>query len=398
MKYAVIVPDGMADRPLERLDGRTPLAAAPTPHLDRVARLGQLGLVCHTPRSLPPGSDVALLSVLGYDPTQCYTGRAPLEAASMGIDLGPDDVAFRCNLVTADGEVLADHSAGHISDVEAAALVELLNERLATDVLRFHPGVGYRHILVHHGLGPKDAVCTPPHDVLDQPIARHLPRGRGAEPLAELMQRSRDILAGTDINEVRIDLGQNPANMIWLWGGGTRPTLAPFRERYGRHGCVIAAVDLVKGIGLCVGFDAPLVEGATGYLQTDFAAKGQAAVAALDDHDLVFVHVEAPDEAGHQGNVQAKIDAIRAVDRHIIGPVHEALQNHPSYRLLVLPDHPTPIADRTHTRHPVPFAYCGTDVAPQRELAFTEANAARTGLVVRPGHRLMALFLGQPSG
>ncbi|MFP4056957.1 MAG: cofactor-independent phosphoglycerate mutase [Candidatus Brocadiia bacterium] len=394
MKYAVVVPDGMADHPLEALGGRTPLEAATTPNLDRVAREGHLGLVCHTPKGLPPGSDVAMLSLLGYDPTACYTGRAPLEAASMGLALGPGEVAFRCNLVTVDDEVLADHSAGHISTEEAAVLIDLLNQKLGSETIRFHPGVGYRHLLVYAGSEPIDVRCTPPHDILDQPFTKRLPRGRGSEILVDLIQRSRQVLAETDVNDVRVDLGENPANMIWLWGGGTRPQLPSFYERFGKTGAVVAAVDLVRGIAVCLGLDVLDVPGATGYVQTNFEGKGQAACQALDRYDLAFVHVEAPDEAGHQGNIRAKVDAIEAVDRHIVGPLLAALERHGDYRLLVLPDHPTPIEVRTHVREPVPFAYCGTGASPPSRRLFTEANAAETGLVVAPGHELMGRFLG----
>ena len=396
MRHGIIVPDGMADRPLERLGGRTPLDAAPTPHMDRVAAEGRLGLVCHTPKGLAPGSDVAILSVLGYDPAQCYTGRAPLEAASMGIHLQPAETAFRCNLVTVDGDRLADHSAGHISSAEAAVLIALLNDHLGSDSLRFYPGVGYRHLMVWRGDAPLEAHCTPPHDILDQPFGKHLPRGPGARVLIDLQERSRQILTHTDINDVRIDLGENPANMIWLWGGGTRPRFLPFRERFGKTGAVVAAVDLVRGIAVSLGLETLDVEGATGYIQTNYAGKGQAAIDALRDHDLVFVHIEAPDEAGHQGDIQAKVEAIKAIDRHIVGPLHDALAAHGAYRLLVLPDHPTPIECRTHVSEPVPFAYCGADIEEPSDRPFSEASAAATGLVVAPGHRLMAAFLGQP--
>jgi len=405
VKYAIIVPDGMADEPLERLGGRTPLEAAATPHMDRVAAEGRLGLTCHTPPSLPPGSDVALLSVLGYDATTCYTGRAPLEAASMGIELAPGEMAFRCNLVTVDEGRMADHSAGNISTPEGAALIALLDRalreappscqpRFDAGLVTFHPGVGYRHLMVYHGGEPIAPDCTPPHDIIGQPIAKHGPRGKGGDLLSNIMQWSEDVLAGTDINEVRLDLGENPANRIWLWGGGTKPQLEPFRQRFGKTASVIAAVDLVKGIAISLGLDAPHVEGATGYLNTDYAAKGQAAIAALAGHDLVVVHVEAPDEAGHTGDIQGKVDAIEAVDKHVVGPLHDALAATGHYRLLVLPDHPTPIALRTHVSRPVPFALCGTDIAERSHAPYTEAAAAATGLVVEPGHRLMSVFLG----
>jgi 2,3-bisphosphoglycerate-independent phosphoglycerate mutase len=394
VKYAIVVPDGMADHPIERLGGRTPLEAAAKPNLDRLAREGRLGLVSHTPKGLPPGSDVALLSVLGYDPTQGYTGRAPLEAASMGIDLQPGETAFRCNLITAAADTLADHSAGHISSQEAAVLVGLLNQKLGSEVIHFHPGVGYRHLMVYRGPKPIRAECTPPHDILDQSIAKHLPRGQGAEILTDLMKRSRDLLGPTDINDVRIDLGQNPANMIWLWGGGTRPQFRAFQDTYGRRAAVIAAVDLVRGIAVTLGMDVIQVEGATGYIQTNYAGKGRAAVEALRDHDLVFVHIEAPDEAGHQGNIQAKVDAIEAIDKHIVGPLADALAAMGDHRLLVLPDHPTPIDLRTHVAEPVPFAYAGSGVGEPSRRLYTEANAAETGLLIDPGYRLMGIFLG----
>lgn len=394
VKLGIVVPDGMADRPLERLGGRTPLDVAAKPNMDRVARQGCLGLVLHTPHGLPPGSDVAMLSVLGYDPVSCYTGRAPLEAASMGIELGPDDIAFRCNLVTVADELLADHSAGNISNQEAAVLVGILNDKLGSDTIRFYPGVGYRHLMVYRGQELVTADCAPPHDILDQPFRRHLPRGRGAGLLTDLMEKSRELLAGHEINEVRIDLGENPANMIWLWGGGKRPQLRAFRESYGKRGAVIAAVDLVRGIATSVGMDVLSVEGATGYVNTNYAGKGRAAIEAIDRYDLVFVHVEAPDEASHQGDIRAKVDAIEAVDKHIVGPLLAALEARGEHRLLVLPDHPTPIECRTHAREPVPFAYCGSGVAEPSGRSFTESAAAETGVVVEPGHRLMGLFCG----
>ena len=393
MKYAVVIPDGMADRPLERLGGRTPLEAAATPNMDKVALRGRLGTVCHTPASLSPGSDVAMLSVLGYDPAQCYTGRAPLEAASMGIELGPDDVAFRCNLVTVDGELLVDHSAGHISSREAAVLVALLNERLGDGTLRFYQGVGYRHLMVYRGQEKLAAECVPPHDMLDQPFRRHLPRGPGAKTLIRLIESSRELLASHEINEVRLDLGENPANMIWLWGGGTRPNLEPFAQRHGLRGAVIAAVDLVRGIAVTAGLDVITVEGATGYIKTNFAGKGQAAVEALGRYDLVFAHIEAPDEAGHQGAIQAKVDAIEAIDKHVVGPLLAAVEERGDARLLVLPDHPTPIEVRTHVPEAVPFAWCGPGAGEPSGRTYTEANARETGLVAEPGYTLLSTFL-----
>jgi len=338
---------------------------------------------------------VAMLSVLGYDPTTCYTGRAPLEAASMGIELQPGQVAIRCNLVTVDGDLMADHSAGHISTEEAHALVALLQKEFGSDTVRFHPGVGYRHLIVWDDAAVAKAVCTPPHDILDQSWTKHLPRGRAGKPLVDLIQRSAPLLAGTDINEVRIDLGENPANLIWLWGGGTRPDFEPFAERFGPQGVVVAAVDLVRGIGRSLGLDILDVEGATGYIQTNFAGKGRAAIDALHAYDFVFVHIEAPDEAGHEGNIQAKVDAIEAIDTHIVGPVLDALEARGDGRLLVLPDHPTPIDVRTHVREPVPFAWCGPGAGEPSGRVYSEQTAAETGLMVRPGHELMGMFLSE---
>ena len=247
--------------------------------------------------------------------------------------------------------------------------------------------------MVYRGRQELDVECTPPHDILDQSITDHLPRGRGAAALTDLMERSREILADTDINEVRIDLGENPANMIWLWGGGTRPDLPSFARRFGKSGAVVAAVDLVRGIAICLGLHVVNVEGATGYVRTNFAGKGQGAIDALERHDLVVVHIEAPDEAGHQGDIQAKVDAIEAIDQHIVGPILDCLETYGEHRMLVLPDHPTPIDVRTHVREPVPFAYCGSDIDEPSTRLYTEANAAETGLIVEPGHRLMGLFL-----
>jgi len=393
MKYCIIVPDGMADTPVEALAGRTPLEAAATPNMDRLAMDGRMGLVRLVPEGYPPGSDVANLSLVGYDPRAYYCGRAPLEAAAMGIRLGPGQIAFRANLVTvADGR-MRDYSAGAISTTEARVLVEALNGALETDAVRFYPGVSYRHLLIYSGPEPIDLVTTPPHDILDEPVAGHMPVGRGQEIVRRTMSASREVLAAHEINRVRVDLGENPATQVWLWGEGPAPNMPTFQERYGLTGAAITAVDLIRGIATIAGWDIINVPGATGFFDTDYAAKGLHAVTALQGHDLAYVHIEAPDEAGHHGDLQAKIKAIEAVDRDIVGPVRDALRQYGAYRLLVLPDHPTPLAIRTHTSDPVPFAMSGRHVPVGRGRPLTEANAEATHFVVDPGHTLMDLFL-----
>lgn len=393
MKYCIIVPDGMADYPQRKFTGRTPLEIARTPNMDRLAKEGELGLVQIIPKGFSPGSDVANLSLLGYDPAKYYTGRAPLEAVNLGITLGQGDWAFRCNLITADEDTLADFSAGHISQKEANILMALVNEKLGAKDIQFFPGVSYRNIMVHRGGYAFKLKTTPPHDIQGQSISKHLPRGEGAKLLCDLMEASRGLLDAHDINEVRRDLGQNPANMLWLWGEGQAPQLPKFKDRFGLTAAAISAVDLVKGIATCLGWENIAVPGATGYLDTDYAAKGRYAIEALKTHDLVFVHIEAPDEAAHEGEPEKKVRAIEHVDREIIGPMADALRASGEFRLMVLPDHFTPIQKRTHSPEPVPFVMAGTDVAAKSGLTFTEANAAKTGVLVSEGHRLMERFL-----
>ncbi len=393
MKYCVVIPDGMADYAIESLGGKTPLEAAETPNMDRVAVLGRQGTCRTVPEGMEPGSDVAIMSVLGIDPVVCYSGRAPLEAASMGIELGPRHVAFRCNLVTVVDETMIDFSAGHISSREGQALIEALNARLSGPDIGFYAGVSYRHLVVYRGGEEISAKCTPPHDIIGQRIGRYLPEGPGAEILRALMDRSRAILEAHDVNVVRVDHGEKPATMIWLWGGGGVPHIAPFRDTFGKSGAVISAVDLVRGIGKYLGFDRIDVEGATGYLDTNYAGKGAAAIRALEDHDLVVVHVEAPDEAGHNGSVEDKVRAIEEVDGKVVGPILEAMLGKTEFRMLVLPDHATPIVKRTHSREPVPFAMCGTGILPVHEVPFSERAASATGLKIEKGHELMAYFL-----
>jgi 2,3-bisphosphoglycerate-independent phosphoglycerate mutase len=391
-KYAIIVPDGAADEPLEQFDGQTPLEAAQTPNMDRISTQGRLGLVRTVPEGLEPGSDVAQMSLLGYDPLHYYSGRAPIEAAARGIRLGRDDWVFRCNLVTiADGK-MADHSAGHISTEEAGNLIKELQRHISDERVSLYAGVSYRHLLVFKGVD-FDVRTYPPHDHIGKPVEKILPRGKGADLLIQLMNQSQQLFAGHEINKVRQDLGENQVSSIWLWGQGKQACLENFRKRFGLRGAVITAVDLVRGLAKLVGFDLIDVPGATGFVDTNYEGKGLAAIKALDKYDLVFVHVEAPDEAGHEGNAQMKKTAIEQVDRYVVGPVLQALERYESWRILVLPDHPTPVGSRAHSGAPVPFAMAGTGVAGVLHLGFGETNAAKSGLRIEKGHELMEYFL-----
>lgn len=383
----------MADYRLEKLGGRTPLEAARTPNLDNISYNGILGLVNTVPKGFMPGSDIACLSVLGYNPEVYYTGRAPLEAASLGINLNEQDWAIRCNLITVNDDILEDFSAGHISDNEARLIISTLNERLGNNTIRFHPGKSYRNIMIYNGNIRIEADCIPPHDITGKPIKSNLPKGKGSEILIDLMKSSYDVLVNHDVNKVRIDLGENPANMIWLWGQGQRPTIPPFKELYGVSGAVITGVDLLKGIATYLGWDIIKVPGATAYFDTDYEAKAQNAIEAIETHDMVLIHIESPDEAGHEGNVHEKIRAIENVDSKIIGPVYNALKKRNRFRMLVLPDHYTPIERRTHSSESVPFTIYGTDSGEISRLSFTESNASKTGVKVKKGYKLMKYFI-----
>ncbi len=397
MKYAIIIADGMADYPQPELGNKTPLEVAHTPYADEVSRSGLLGIAQTVPRGFTPGSDVTIMCLLGYEPKKYYPGRAPLEAANLGIELGQEDWVFRCNLVTVRDGVLEDFSAGHVSTAEAEALLGYLNERLSKDSIRFFTGKSYRNIMLYKGpLNKMEARCRPPHDVVNQPIKKNLPKGKGSQMLIELMEKSYPLLREHGINLKRLSQGKRPANMIWLWGQGQRPKIPTFSEKYGvASGAAISAVDLIKGIARLLGWEVVEVPGATGYIDTDYAAKGRYAVEALNDHDLVLVHVEAPDEAAHMGNVQEKVKAIDNIDNFIVGPLLEALKAKGEYRLLFLCDHYTVIQKRTHSSEPVPFAMCGTKLGPPSGLAITESNAKKTRLYLKRGHELMNLFLGK---
>jgi len=393
MKYAIILPDGAADEPVEELDGRTPLQAAKLPNMDWIAAQGRIGTVKTVPKGFIPGSDVATLSVVGYDPNQHYTGRAPLEAVAKRISLEPNELVFRCNLVTIADGVMEDFSAGHISQPEAEKLIADLQAELGGDRIKFHVGVGYRHLMTIKDAAGIKVKCTPPHDIPGEATSGYLPSGKGSDVIRELMDRSQKLLDGHEVNQVRRDLGDSPATSIWLWGQGGMMRLPQFKERFGVRGACITAVDLIRGIALSVGWRLIDVPGATGYIDTDYAAKGRYAIDALDDIDLIAVHIEAPDEMGHNGDAPNKVKALEQIDEHIVGPLLERLRGEDAWRVLVVPDHPTPVARRTHTATPPPFCMAGTGVVTDRFERFDEEEAAGSGFHVDPGHELMEFFL-----
>ena len=398
MKYVLILPDGAADHPCPELGGKTPLAAAEIPHFDRLAREGQVGSVLTAPASKPPGSDVCTMSLLGFDPERYHTGRAPLEAPSLGVQLKPGQTVFRCNLINVTDGKIMDHSAGHITTEEAHALMEAIADELGSETLRFYPGTQYRSLMVVEGTESLlQAECTPPHDVPGQPLADHLPRGPGADELRRLIDAAVPLLADHPVNRARIAAGKRPATHIWLWGQGTLPELPTFAETFGLRGAMIAAVDLLRSLGIYLGFDLLPVEGMTGYLDTNYAGKGAAAVAALDQHnyDLVVVHIEAPDEAGHQRDPQAKARALEEIDAHIAAPLLAVAERRGDVRICVVPDHPTPCDAGVHTRERVPFVLWGPGIEPDEAAVFDEQAGRDSALVLAAGPELMPLFLGQ---
>jgi 2,3-bisphosphoglycerate-independent phosphoglycerate mutase len=384
MKYIVILGDGMADEPLEELGGLTPLAYAQTPNMDRVAREGRTGMLKTVPDGFEPGSDIANLSVLGYDPREYYTGRGPLEAVSMGIDLGPADLAYRCNLVTVEDGVMTDFSAEHISSAEGAALFRDLDARLPD--VSLHPGISYRNLLVLPG--GQGAVTTPPHDIVGEPVARYLPQGPDADILLRCMEESRTVFASHPVTAGRVRSGKRPATMIWPWSGGKKPSLPPFRERYGLSGGMISAVDLLNGIARCAGMNVIRVPGATGYLDTDYEAKAHYAIEALKRLDFIYLHVEAPDEAGHLGSVREKVRAIERLDE-IVGTILDAVEG----IIAVLPDHPTPIRLKTHTADPVPFAVRG--LGRDDTIAYSEEEARKGSFGLMDAADFLPLLTGK---
>lgn len=394
MKFVIVIADGAADLPQESLGGKTPFEIAEIPSFHRIASQGRFGTTCNIPEGMAPGSDVAILSTLGYDPKQVYTGRAPLEALAQQIELADDDLVLRCNLVTVvDGEMI-DYSAGGISDAEGRALLAHVAATLSREDWQFFPGVGYRHLLVHRGHGELNLRTTPPHDILGQSVAEHLPKGRDAADLIALMNDSCALLEDHEINRVRADLGERTATQIWLWGQGFRPALSSFAERFGIKGAAITAVDLIRGIARGIGWEVINVPGATGYLDTNYAGKAAAAMAAFDKFDLVCVHVEAPDECGHEGNAAGKVKALENIDSFVLGPLLEHLERRGEpWRLMALPDHPTPLNLRTHTADPVPVGIIGHGISPVRPGRFTEKDAAKSGFTITVGHELMEYFL-----
>ena len=396
-KYVVLIPDGMADDPLAELGGLTPLEAADTPHMDALAGKGLVGMVRNVPAGMSPGSDVAVMSVLGYDPARYHTGRAPLEAPAIGVDLEPDQIAYRMNLVTiADGQMV-DFAAGHISNDEATVLVETLEQSIGSEEFRFYSGTSYRHLLVTTDRDLLEMTCTPPHDIIGQSIINYLPRGPKAERLLDLMDRAGEILESHEINVQRKETGKNRANRIWFWGQGVRPQMPLFKDVFGISGAIISAVPLLQSLATYLGLERVYVDGMTGYLDTNYIGKGKAAVETLKKHDFVCIHVEAPDEAGHCGDYQAKIEAIERIDQDVLGTVIDDLNHYDHWRILVLPDHPTPVTLRTHTSKPVPFLLCGTGIDSVGVKEMGESHARSTGILIDKGHRLMEILLAKRS-
>jgi 2,3-bisphosphoglycerate-independent phosphoglycerate mutase len=397
-KYAIVIPDGAADEPLAVLQNRTPLQAAQLSEMDRIARDGIVGRSRNVPDRYLPASDVATLSLLGYDPERYYTGRAPLEAAAMGIALGPDDWAIRCNLVTIQDGRLTDFTAGHISNPEGKSLLTSLHAMLGQASIEFHPGVSYRHLMIYRaqpGETPfsDETVTDPPHDYPNALVADHLPRGPGAELLRELMSKAAHELDGHPVNMARIQSGKPPANAIWLWGQGKAPSIPKFADLHHLQGAIISAVDLVRGVGILAGWTRIDVPGATGYLDTDYAAKGRFALDALPKYDVVCVHVEAPDEASHEGRHEAKVEALERIDRDIVSPLRQALESYEKWRILISPDHSTLIRTRAHDRAPVAWAMAGAGLPASGKTYDEPAAREGGGPFFDPGHNLMGRFL-----
>lgn len=405
MKYIILVGDGMADRPIKELGNKTCLQKAHTPNMDRLAAEGEVGIVRTVPRGFDPGSDVANLSILGYDPAKYYSGRAPIEAEYRGIKLGPNDIAFRCNLVTlnyVDSESLnsasmQDFSAGHISTKEAGQIMRDVNKKLGDKKITFYPGMSYRHLMVWKD-GKEKIKCTPPHDISGKKIAAYLPKGNGADVLRSLMDKARAILEAHPVNKARIKKGLQPANSLWFWGQGRKPAMPHFIDKYKLKGALISAVDLTKGLGICAGFDILNVKGATGYIDTNYIGKAQAALRALKKYDIVYVHVEAPDEAGHNGDLKAKLRAIEDFDEKVVGTILGGLKRFDEYSVLLLPDHFTPISIKTHSEEPVPFALyrsTATEKKKSRKNRAYSENICRMKniLVFEKGYKLMDYFI-----
>ena len=405
MKYAIVIPDGAADEPQESLGGKTPIEAAHTPNMDRIVEMGVVARACHTPKELPAGSEIGNLSLLGYDPFENFTGRAPMEAAAQGIQLGPLDWAVRCNLVTIEDQVMRDFTADHISTEEGAKLLATVQEKIASDpkyrgALEFVTGVSYRNLLLWRGEKlpcpfTNETRTRAPHDITDQSVLEDYPRGPGSDVLCELMDASVGVFEGHPVNAARKAAGKRPASNVWLWGLGQAPRLKPFVEQYGPRGAMITAVDLLRGIAALVGWDRIEVPGATGYLDTDYAAKGRAGIDALQKYDIVCVHVEASDEASHEGRGDEKVKAIEEIDKHVVGPLLEALPKHGDWRVMISPDHPTFLRTKVHTHGNVPVAMAGTGIAADNFNAYGDTNAANSNLSFDKGWDLMPWFIGK---
>lgn len=401
MKYLVVLGDGMADYKVEELGGKTPLECAIKPNIDKLAKMGVMGLVATVPGNMKPGSDVANLAVMGYDPQVYYSGRSPLEAVSIGISMEETDLAIRCNLVTLSEDepeygdkTMVDYSSGEITTQEADELIQAVHAQLGSEMLHFYTGISYRHCLIWKE-GPMGLGCTPPHDILEQKITDYLPSGAEKEMVLELQKKSYEILKDHPINIERKRKGLNPANSIWLWGEGRKPQLKDFYQLHGLKASVISAVDLIKGIGLCAGMTSIDVEGATGTVHTNFDGKAKAIMAEFDKgQDFVYAHFEAPDECGHQRDIPNKVKSIELIDEKIVGPMVQYFEEKGEpYSIMVLPDHPTPLKLRTHTSDPVPFLVYRSDCPQQNTDSYTEENARKTGLFIQDGYTVMNYFL-----
>ena len=407
MKYLIVVPDGSADNPIDSLGGKTPLEAADIPCIDSLASRGEIGSAATVPEGMSPGSDSANLSVMGYDPRKYLTGRSPLEAASIGIKMSDSDISFRANLITIDPDgaeryedyIVRDHAAGDITTEEAAELVDVLNDHFAEDGLYIHLGTGYRQCMIvdkNHPNGHTDYKCVPPHDILDRRAEDYLPQGKGAEHFVEMMRESYDILKDHPVNKARIARGLNPANSLWIWGQGTRPELPDFNEKYGVNGAVISAVDLIKGIAMFAGLEVLNVEGIDGTKHTNFIGKAQAAIEAYKKgKNFIYMHIEGTDECSHQGDLAGKIKCAEDIDSKVVKPIYEYLKaSGDDFKIMVIPDHRTPLSIRTHTAEPVPFLIYDSrnETAPDGKKQFNERAARESGNYIREGYTLADHF------
>ena len=402
MKYIVVLYDGMADYPVPALNGKTPMECAKKPILDKLARFGEVGTVKTVADGLKPGSDIANMSVLGYNPKECYTGRSPLEAVSIGVDMLPTDIIFRCNLVTLSDEenyeekTMVDYSAGDISTEDASQIIKSIQEHFGNDIFAFYSGVAYRHCLVWHEGTLDLGKMTPPHDISGKVIGEHLSKSENAKELIAMMKESYDFLMEHPVNKRRIAEGKRPANSIWLWGEGTKPSLPDFKEKFGVNGSIISAVDLLKGIAKCAGMASPDVEGATGYIDTNFEGKAECAIEELKTKDFVYIHIEAPDECGHRNEPENKVKSIEMIDEKVISRLIPALDEYDDYKIMVLPDHPTPIVTMTHAGDAVPFMIYQKSKEKDNGIeAFTENTAKDTGNYIDIGYSLMNKFINE---